>query len=240
MRKHSEETKEKIRLVRLGKHHSEETKTKISIALTGRRLSPKHKANLSKRMRVALVGHPVYEETRRKISATVSTTLMGHHIPKDVRQKISKSVSKAIKLLWQDTEYIRKTLKGWRRRPTKPEYFITGILIQYFPDDKWLYTGDGQFINQNQLPDFGGKIPDWYSSVRGCILEFFGEFYHKPEDAKNRINHFKKFGYNCIVIWEEELEDKVALIRHIKDGKIYIPKKHQGRTIYDYAKSGLG
>lgn len=224
-----------IRLYRLGKHHSIETRAKISASLKGRFLLEETKIKLS----LARLGTVLSEETKAKIGANVSVALMGHHISKDTRRKIGKSVSRAIKLLWQNEGYVRKTLAGWQQRPTKPESYITELLNIHFPKDNWLYTGNGQLFVNGACPNFGGKIPDWWSDSKSCVIEFYGNFYHKPEDANRRINHFNKLGYGCIVIWEEELENEEALLKHIKDCSIYTPVKHTGITIYNYSPSGV-
>ena len=42
------------------------------------------------------------------------------------------------------------------------------------------------------------------------VIELFGEHWHDTEEKgqENRINKFKQFGFDCIVIWGKELKDK--------------------------------
>lgn len=51
--------------------------------------------------------------------------------------------------------------------------------------------------------------PDFVSEKRKKIIEFYGEYWHKNESAektKNRVDVFKAFGYDTLIIWEKELK----------------------------------
>jgi len=37
--------------------------------------------------------------------------------------------------------------------------------------------------------------------------EFFGEYYHKPEEEKKRTDFFKQFGWDTLTIWGKDLRD---------------------------------
>lgn len=39
------------------------------------------------------------------------------------------------------------------------------------------------------------------------IIEVFGEYWHKSEEEQQRINHFKQFGFDTLVIWAKELNN---------------------------------
>jgi hypothetical protein len=45
----------------------------------------------------------------------------------------------------------------------------------------------------------------------------FGEFWHKSEDEQNRIEHYKQYGYNTLVIWDAELsgDSEKAIMKFI-------------------------
>ena len=62
-KKHSEETKEKMRIAQLGKKLSEETKEKIRIANIGKKLSEETK----EKIRIANIGTEHSEETKEKM-----------------------------------------------------------------------------------------------------------------------------------------------------------------------------
>lgn len=39
------------------------------------------------------------------------------------------------------------------------------------------------------------------------LIELYGNYWHKNENPNNRIKHFKKYGFDTLVIWEKELKD---------------------------------
>jgi ribosomal protein L37AE/L43A len=77
-------------------------------------------------------------------------------------------------------------------------------LIHFFK--KWNfpfeYVGDGSF-------KINGKCPDFVWKERKLIVEFFGELWHKDTDEPNRIEFFKIYGWNCLVIWGREIVGKL-------------------------------
>ena len=85
-----------------------------------------------------------------------------------------------------------------------------------FPDE-YNFVGDFQFF-------LGGKNPD-FMNVNGKkqLIEIFGDYWHseekigKPKDehVKDRIDHFKQYGFDTLIIWEHELKNKKKLERNI-------------------------
>jgi len=37
------------------------------------------------------------------------------------------------------------------------------------------------------------------------VIEIFGVYWHKDENPIDRINKYKEFGFDCLVLWENEL-----------------------------------
>lgn len=107
-------------------------------------------------------------------------------------------VRKKLKANWQDPEYrekvIKNTLKGLLKRPTSLEQ----RLIKFFTEHRlpFAYVGDGSFLIGYKNPDFininGHKI---------CI-EVSNSFFHrdKPDWVTKRKAHFKKYGWDCIIL----------------------------------------
>lgn len=81
----SDETKQKMRAVHLGKKLSEETKRKLSIAHKGIKFSDEHKRKMSERM----TGTKLSEETKRKLSI-INT---GRVHSEESKKKIGKRMS---------------------------------------------------------------------------------------------------------------------------------------------------
>lgn len=84
------------------------------------------------------------------------------------------------------------------------EELVFNILEQSYPS-KYKTNTKGEIIV------VGRRKPDFVNLEDKKFVEFFGRKWHKPEDELHRINHYKKFGYECLVIWSEELNDLVSL-----------------------------
>lgn len=172
--------------MRKGTCHLPETTQKISTKLKGRPHSEERKRNIG----LANKGRPCPEEQKRKLSAK----LLGHSVLEETRQKISLTLSE----LWKDEDFAKKMAEAYGRKPTKLEVHFTELLDELYPGE-WKYVGDGEIW-------IGGKNPD-FINIRGKkqVIEVFGDYWHRGEDPQERINHFRKYGFDCIVIWESEL-----------------------------------
>lgn len=208
----SEETRRKISNTLIGHSISEETKEKISNTLTGK--YPKGKHPLCKRIvseeskeknRLWHLGRKQTEESNVKRSLA----LKGRIFSKEHNEKISKSRKgmkftethkQKIKDLWKNPTYVNNMLKKLAIRPNKSETIILNLLNDLYPNE-WKYTGDFSFMINGKNPDFTN------CNGKKKLIELFGDYWHKGEDPQDRINIFKKFGYDTLVIWESELKD---------------------------------
>ena len=131
-------------------------------------------------------------------------------------------MSVAYKLRWQDPEYrdrtIRATLKGSHNRPTVAERGMQSILDGNFPGE-WKYVGNGEVI-------IGGKNPDFINvNGRKAVVEVFGDYWHSEEvigipteqHVAERVAHFAKFGFACLIFWERELKDADMIAAKIRE-----------------------
>lgn len=136
---------------------------------------------------------------------------------------------------WKDLEYknrtVSKMMKSNNLRSNKKEIYLNDILFELFPFT-WKYVGNGQII-------IGGKCPD-FINVNGkkLIIELYGDYWHANplkykednilikfggshlvkdiwEGDRIRLEKFKEFGYDCLIIWESELMNKKILIEKI-------------------------
>ncbi|HDM74928.1 MAG TPA: DUF559 domain-containing protein [Deltaproteobacteria bacterium] len=105
------------------------------------------------------------------------------------------------KVLMKDPEFRSRVIKNWWKvvhgKPNKAEKWL-GRLINKVCPNEYRYN-DGWFI-------LAGKIPD-FVNVNGKkkLIELFGELWHTKEEEEERINFFKQYGWDCLVIWYEEL-----------------------------------
>lgn len=235
--KRSEETKRKMRGKRIsisgennpnyGKPLSEETRRKLSIAMKGRKLSEETKERMSESRRGGnngFYGKQHTDENKRKRSIAMSGTkhpFYGKSRSEETKEKMreanrgqirseetKKRISKAMKFCWQDPEFQKIMQKAFQLKPNKPEQLLMKMLDEFYPSD-WKYVGDFQFW-------LGGKNPD-FMNINGQkkLIELYGDYWHSqkvigiPEEQhkQERIDHFKQYGFDTLVIWEKELKD---------------------------------
>lgn len=97
----------------------------------------------------------------------------------------------------RDLSVIRKILQF--KRPTSLEKKMDEFLQRHFPN-QWKYTGNGSFV-------VGGKNPDFVHTSKKYVILVNGEHWHQDIfEEPVQINHYLQYGYNCIVIWENELK----------------------------------
>jgi very-short-patch-repair endonuclease len=89
-------------------------------------------------------------------------------------------------------------------RPNQMELNLYKLLKSLFCD-KYKYVGNGKFYIDRFNPDFIDKRSK-------KIIEFNGTYWH-TKDAyvinkdKEKVEMYKKYGYNFLTIWQEELKD---------------------------------
>jgi len=102
-------------------------------------------------------------------------------------------------------------LKNWLRscglKPNKKETKLNNLLTSNLPNEY-------QINVRADVMTLGGKIPD-FVNVNGKkkLIELYGDFWHKNNDPEDRINYFKQFGWDTLVIWEHELDEPNILAK---------------------------
>jgi hypothetical protein len=61
----------------------------------------------------------------------------------------------------------------------------------------WCFVGNGKLVINGKCPDF------WNGDHK--LVEYWGSLWHKNDNAEERIKHFEKAGYQCLIIQEIEL-----------------------------------
>jgi len=119
---------------------------------------------------------------------------------------------------WTRFEYQKKIHKALHRAPNKPEQFLQTLLNHLFPNE-YKYVGDFQFF-------LGGKNPDFMNvNSQKKLIEIFGQFWHSPkmtgvskkQHELDRIAHFKKFSFDTLILWENELKDENKLVERLQE-----------------------
>lgn len=198
-RKHTAESKEKMsKSMLLRSPLSEESRKKISDTLKGQPFTDERRRNLSN----ALMGHKPSEESIRK---TAAANRGKKRSPESCKKMSVKRLEK-----FKDPAFVSLMKKAWGIKPNKPETFLTGLLENLYPGE-WKYTGDFSFMINGKNPDFVNC-----NGQKKCI-ELFGDYWHKGQNPQDRIDVFKPFGFETLVIWEHELKDIGNVSEKIKE-----------------------
>jgi len=138
------------------------------------------------------------EEARRKMGAHAKGKKRSEEIKRKISEtRIKKGLSKGVNNPMSKEENVKNWLKACCANPNKSEKILGEILQQLAPNE--YRFNDGWLI-------IGGKVPD-YPNCNGKkkLIELFGDYWHKDENPTERINYFKQFGYDTLIIWESEL-----------------------------------
>jgi len=205
-----------------GKIHTKESRKKIGDKKhwndTRRRKIAENHMDVSGEKNPNYGNHkPQSKESNRKRSET----LMNRLFSEDHKRKIGEGNKGKIcseetkeelrqigRLRWKDPEFQKKMKKAWNIKPNKPETSLLNLLNNLYPNE-WKYVGDFQFW-------LGGKNPD-FMNVNGHkkLIELYGDYWHskevtgedEKEHEQDRIDYFKQYGFDTLIIWESELED---------------------------------
>ena len=197
----------------------EETKKKISEnhkGMLGKHCSEEHKKNIS----LALKGNQNWKLRKnfkhlKKTKLKISEKMKGKKLSEEHKKKLSIS-NIWMKKLWQNKDFrekrIKAILQGSMKRPTSLEQQMIKIINKY--NLPYKYTGDGSFLVGYKNPDFinvnGEKI---------CV-EVANTFHHDENYPEKRKEHFKRWGWDCIVFRTNNLNENEVKIRLEEGGKI--------------------
>lgn len=113
---------------------------------------------------------------------------------------------------WKDKNFQEKVVSSWVKAkhpyPDKAEISLNSILQKNFPN-KWRYVGSGDFI-------LGRKNPDFRHKTKNLLIEMYEDSWHRGQTGKDRINHFKQFGFDTLIIWEHELKNVDGVVSKIQ------------------------
>lgn len=193
-------------------------RTKISTAKKGKHCSPATEFTTE---RVAGEKNPFYGKkhnatSKRKISQS-KTGLPIHSSEFKCKQ------ADRMKKCWHDLEFrknrVKRILEILMEKPSKPEQ----ELIEIIEDNSlpFSYVGDGKELVGRLCPDFIHK------NGEKKIIEVFGRVFHDPrfsfrdeipwhQQYWGRMAYYSQLGYNCLIIWDDELEDKQKVVERIK------------------------
>lgn len=156
---------------------------------------------------------PVYHERMSEIAMSrcvdlafperMSATMTKTYEDLALRRKVSEGCKKFWVNLSPEgkNEQLRRIFGGSNKKPNQIESLLDEFLREDYPGE-WKYVGDGRVI-------IGGRIPD-FMNANGwkAVIESFGTIYHAVDEfmggkrsVKNTIEHYKEYGYDCLVVW---------------------------------------
>lgn len=167
-------------------HHTPEEKLKISEASKKNWQIPDYKKRVGKSISKSRIGHIVKESTRLKL-----------------RESTLRMLS--------DPLYLEKQRKGRNMKPNKPEILLINLLDVLGLD--YHYVGDYKIFIGTK--GHKGHNPDFINERKKKVIEHFGDYYHgegklkipKEKHEQEVIDHYRKHGYDCLIIWQYELKD---------------------------------
>lgn len=101
-------------------------------------------------------------------------------------------------------------------RPNKQELVLSQLLNKIFPREFKLNVSASVVI--------GSKIPDFVSRTHNVVVELFGDYWHslkltgrtRRQEEYQRKQHFRKHGFETVIIWQSELSFPDKIIRKIR------------------------
>jgi len=193
----SQEIKQKISNSRLGHSVGQETRSKISESLRDTYVSGKL-TSWSKGL-TKLTNTSLLKISQKSLG---NKNVLGYKKTPEQRASDSKNQLRR----WNDPEYreqqIKAIIKASHIKPNKCEKKLSYILRSFIPGE-FKYNGDLRlgFV-------LGGKVPDFVNiNNRKQLIELYGNYWHKGQDPEDRIKLFRQYGFDCLIIWENELCD---------------------------------
>lgn len=162
--------------------HTEATKRKISQVLTGRK--------------VVFLDKEKRQEWLRRMSKLKKGKPAPPHVQKILAECNRKRMA--------DPKYIEKMRLAQKAKPTSLEMQFIALCQKY--NLPFRYVGDGEIWIARMNPDF--------INVNGKkqVIEVLGNYWHTKKGTHERIENYKKYGFECIAIWEDELKDEILII----------------------------
>ncbi len=108
-------------------------------------------------------------------------------------------MSQKKKTNWKTSQYIKSQMKARGVKCNKKEQYLKTVLHKIFPNT-YRFVGDGKVI-------IGTKCPDFIRRDNKKIIELYGDYWHRNDNPDDRIQYFKEYGYDTLVLWEHELKD---------------------------------
>lgn len=126
-------------------------------------------------------------------------------LTKETDSRIAK-MTRTVRKLWKDPQYAKRVMH--RRIPSGEEVVLSKLLVDN--GFQYKYVGNGEVW-------FGGRNPDFINTNdHKKLIELWGDFYHKNQNPQERIDHFKQYGFDTLVIWASELKHSDQVLTKVQ------------------------
>ncbi len=184
-----------------GYRHTEDAKERMSL----HRLGQQH-----------MLGHHQSEEAKAKVSLATkgnANLMYGKKHPPEICER-SSNICKERWDNWSIEERHKKLVElGKHILPTQPELKIMGILNTLYPNE-WEWVGNKVTVGESK-PDFK------HTNGRNLLILEHGIYWHlwkpqrehpewgltKEKVENNDVAFYKAYGYDTLIIWEDELKE---------------------------------
>lgn len=149
------------------------------------------------------------KETREKLSKSWKNRWKNkryeciNNIKSGMTDDVKKQISSQKIKNWKNKDFRQKVYAGWNAtlngKMNKTEQKLFNVIKEY----GFVFTGDFSFI-------LSGKNPDFVNFETKQIIELFGDIFHTRQEAGERINHMKNNGYECLIIWSDEINKNLS------------------------------
>ena len=122
--------------------------------------------------------------------------------PSDIKRGYGKFCSRSCTII-----HTHKSGK-FNISPNKPESTLIDLFKKH--ELPFKYTGGGDVWIGKHNPDF--------ININGQkqVIELFGDYWHPTSDVPQWIEHYKEYGFTCLVVWEHELSNMDDVLTKIK------------------------
>lgn len=141
---------------------------------------------------------------------------------KEIRRNISKgsrkhlaglskeAMDKRMRNSFLSDEAVKRSATSNRTSPSMPEWFV-GYWVESNHSGDWAYTGDRKSMPLLRSRGYTGlKVPDFINiNGKKIVIEILGGlgYWHTEDEAEQKIKYYKNYGFDCLVLFEEDCYD---------------------------------
>lgn len=110
---------------------------------------------------------------------------------------------------------IEPLMKAWKTTPNKLEQMFMDNYIKKF-NLPLEFSGDGKFFVGRKCPDFINKENKIAVETRNKAVTHYLDHKTCLEYSSIRRGYFKRFGYKCVIIWDDEINSESIVINKLQ------------------------